>query len=121
MPGGFSKRTSSAVCACAALPWQAPPAAPAMVAAAAMKPRRDAFGSSPSGATDVCSLAMGVLLGDAGSGYYGADARVPDGQSGHRPAIAHQSRFMTHALVSRFRSSHHYAAASFANFGIEGH
>src|SRR5262249_32388497 len=24
-------------------------------------------------------------------------------------------------LVSRFRSSHHYAAASFANFGIEGH
>src|SRR5205085_9251248 len=25
------------------------------------------------------------------------------------------------ALVSRFRSSHHCAAASFANFGIEGH
>ena len=25
------------------------------------------------------------------------------------------------ALVSRFRSSHHYAAPSFANFGIEGH
>jgi hypothetical protein len=24
-------------------------------------------------------------------------------------------------LVSRFRSSHHCAAASFANFGIEGH
>ncbi len=24
-------------------------------------------------------------------------------------------------LVSRFRSSHHYAAPSFANFGIEGH
>ena len=24
-------------------------------------------------------------------------------------------------LVSRFRSSHHYAARSFANFGIEGH
>src|SRR5262245_40091859 len=78
MPGGFSKRTSSAVCACAALRWQAPPAAAAMVAAAAMKPRRDAFGSSPSGDTDVCSLAMGVLLGDAGSGYYGTDARVPD-------------------------------------------
>jgi hypothetical protein len=49
-----------------------------MVAAAAMKSRRDAFGSSPSGDTDVCSLAMGVLLCDAGSGYYGNDARVPD-------------------------------------------
>jgi hypothetical protein len=24
-------------------------------------------------------------------------------------------------LVSRFRSSHHFAAPSFANFGIEGH
>src|SRR5262245_41562955 len=77
MPGGLSKRTSSAVCACAALPWQAPPAA-AMVAVAAMKPRRDAFGSSPSGDTDVRSLAMGGLLGGAGSGYYGTDARVPD-------------------------------------------
>src|SRR6516165_4221958 len=27
----------------------------------------------------------------------------------------------TGTLVSRFRSSHHCAAASFANFGIEGH
>src|SRR6266478_1948674 len=26
-----------------------------------------------------------------------------------------------HGLVSRFRSSHHCAATSFANFGIEGH
>src|ERR1700730_3029133 len=26
-----------------------------------------------------------------------------------------------HELVSRFRSSHHCAATSFANFGIEGH
>jgi len=59
-------------------PWQAPPAAAAMIAAAAMKPRRDAFGSSLSGDTDVCSLAMGVLLGGAGSDYYGTDARVPD-------------------------------------------
>src|SRR6476660_6442448 len=27
----------------------------------------------------------------------------------------------TFGLVSRFRSSHHYAARSIANFGIEGH
>jgi chromate transport protein ChrA len=45
-----------------------------------------------------------------------ADAAVAGGDSerrGRRVDIA--------ALVSRFRSSHHCAAVSFANFGIEGH
>src|SRR5262245_17568500 len=37
--------------------------------------------------------------------------------------FAHRADFVDVAfrLVSRFRSSHHCAAASFANFGIEGH
>jgi len=54
-------RTSSAVCARATPPAQAAPAA-AMVAAAATMPRRDAFGLSPGGDTDVGSQAMGVIL-----------------------------------------------------------
>src|SRR5215470_17711987 len=36
----------------------------------------------------------------------------------HRQAVAY---FFNSLLVPRFRSSHHSAARSFANFGIEGH
>src|SRR5262245_2347943 len=35
--------------------------------------------------------------------------------------IRRYSEFERQALVSRFRSSHHCAARSFVNFGIEGH
>src|SRR5215468_1513205 len=38
------------------------------------------------------------------------------------PSLGNEPRdFSDDSLVSRFRSSHHRAAASFANFGIEGH
>src|SRR5262249_50017979 len=40
---------------------------------------------------------------------------------GHPITVAAISDFRSAPLVSRFRSSHHCAAASFANFGIEGH
>jgi hypothetical protein len=48
------------------------------------------------------------------------DSGASDDQGcAHRPMRA--DRVSACKLVSRFRSSHHCAAASFANFGIEGH
>src|SRR6266436_3656868 len=41
--------------------------------------------------------------------------------AGNRFMPASHSKRGAHGLVSRFRSSHLCAAASFANFGIEGH
>src|SRR5262249_62084716 len=41
--------------------------------------------------------------------------------AGNRFMSASHSKCDAHGLVSRFRSSHHCAAASFANFGIAGH
>ena len=53
-------------------------------------------------------------LGDVwiSSGDVGAYQRAPD-RTGRGLSAAN--------LVPRFRSSHHFAARSFANFGIEGH
>ena len=44
-------------------------------------------------------------------------------ESGRADVVIVGAGYAVHqkVLVSRFRSSHHCAAASFANFGIEGH